>query len=89
MKHSELVGLSDKDLLKLAPEATHQHFKGGLYKYLGPLMDADTGVQMERNGFPIVCYLHLFPHERQTWARVAPEFFGDKNGQPRFRKLLA
>ena len=89
MSHSKLIGLSDQELLKLAPEATHQHFKGGLYRYLGPLMDADTGRQMERNGKPLVCYLHVYPHANEPWARVATEFFGLKDYKPRFRKLLA
>lgn len=91
MHHSELVGLSDHRLRVLAPDATHQHFKGGLYRYLGPAMDADTGKQMRNiHAEPLVAYMHCYPHERQVWLRSEREWndlVGGVVKTPRFRKI--
>lgn len=95
MNHEDLVGLSDEELLALAPEATHQHFKGGLYMLLGGLKDADTGdyVRMD-DGLPRVAYLHVYPHKREVWMRKRGEYADnvkdprDKDRWiPRFREL--
>ena len=42
-RHEDLLGLSDRDLKLRAGTATHQHYKGGLYRYVGYIRDADTG----------------------------------------------
>lgn len=88
-----MLHMSDEQLLKFAPEATHQHFKGGLYKLLGRVMDAETGKPYETPGAWLiepdgyVAYLHLYPHERQVWIRKSSEFYGPKDGGLRFRPL--
>jgi hypothetical protein len=94
VQHSELVGMSDDRLRVLAPDATHQHYKGGLYRYLGSAMDAETG-QQARNGRGefLVAYMHCYPHERQVWLRPETEFNSTVSPsassvtQPRFRKI--
>lgn len=91
---ADMVGMSDADLLALAPTATHQHFKGGLYQLIGPAMDADTGKQLETPNEWLaeqdkyVGYLHLYPHERQLWIRREKEFFGPQGNGKRFRELV-
>lgn len=90
--HEDLVGLPDRDLRLRAGEATHQHYKGGLYRLLGPLMDADTGLPVPakhpRQTPGRVVYEHVYPHERQLWVRDREEFEEDlPDGRPRFRLL--
>lgn len=86
--HEELVGLPDAELLKLAPQATHQHYQGSLYCDLGPLMDADTGEQMtNKDGLLMQAYVHVYPNDLQCWGRKVAEFIGDLKGVPRFRRL--
>lgn len=94
MDHTDLVGLTDQELLKLAPEATHQHFKGGLYRFLGPAKSADTGDYIRLDGHPAVAYMHLFPHKVEVWVRKRGEWASNvKNPNdpgrwiPRFREL--
>lgn len=94
MKHSELVGISDQRLRILAPDATHQHFKGGLYRFLGWARDADTGEYlMGSDKKRRVAYLHCYPYEKEVWIRDHSEFFGkvDFNGEieafARFRDI--
>lgn len=53
--HKELIGLSNALLKRIAPRATHQHYKGGLYLYLGKEWDIRTQMYM-------VGYEHIFPH---------------------------
>jgi hypothetical protein len=87
-KHTALIGKSDAELLGLAPEATHQHFKGGLYRLMGRLRDADHGGWVYgKDGLPRISYLHVYPYEAQAWVRDLSEAHGDKDGQPRFREL--
>lgn len=43
-------------------EATHRHYKGGLYKYHGVAKHSET---LEE----VIIYEHLWPHERQFWVR--------------------
>jgi hypothetical protein len=97
--HEALVGKTDHQLRLISGEATHQHFKGGLYRHLGPARDADTGEPIVgKDGKPRVAYLHLYPHARELWVRDHSEFFGavpttnlDNYGNyievPRFRRL--
>lgn len=88
-KHAELLGLSDRALLLRCGKATHQHYKGGLYRYLGIMKDADTGeILLDQDGRPRVAYEHLYPYEREIWSRKALEWFGNtKDGKPRFRRI--
>ena len=59
--------------------ATHQHYKGGLYRRLGIIRDADTGEYTDRTG-----YLHIFPYAYDLWSRKTSEF--DESN--RFRPLI-
>ncbi len=73
--HNSLLGLSDRDLLMRCSEATHQHFKGGLYRLLGHALDADTGEAiLGKDGLPRVVYEHVYPHARQIWVRDRSEW---------------
>lgn len=86
--HKDLIGKSDYLLRMLAGDATHQHFKGGLYRYVGHLKDADTGeAVLGKDGLPRIVYQHVYPHERELWVRDHGEFFGIKDGKHRFRRL--
>jgi hypothetical protein len=99
--HEALVGLSDRDLRLRAGTATHQHYKGGLYRVVGGVCDADTGEPvMGKDGEPRVLYEHVYPHAPMFWLRDRSEFVGTildttresvaRNGTtcpPRFRKL--
>ncbi|KPC53710.1 hypothetical protein WG78_07700 [Amantichitinum ursilacus] len=61
--------------------ATHQHYKGGLYRELGTATHSETGEAM-------TVYEHLWPHTRALWVRPAEMFHGDlPDGSPRFRAL--
>lgn len=94
--HTALLGQSDRDLRLLAGDATHQHYKGGLYRLLGPCRDAMTGDRLayRANLEPVVIYEHCYPHERELWARSEREFeeeveWADGVRRPRFRRLGA
>jgi hypothetical protein len=93
VRHSELVGLSDNRLRVLAPDATHQHFKGGLYRFLGKAMGSDTGRQMRNeHGELLVAYMHCYPYEKQVWLRPESEWSSVVDGRdgfvvPRFRPI--
>lgn len=80
----QLLTLNDKMLLQMAPEATHQHKKGGLYRYIGPVRDAATGRILRINGEAQILYEHIYPHQRGCWVRSSSEFFDG-----RFRELHA
>lgn len=61
--------------------ATHRHFKGGLYRYLGEALHSETRE-------PMVVYEHLWPHARGLWVRPASVFHGDRpEGGRRFEPL--
>lgn len=49
--------------------ATHKHYKGGLYRELGKIRNADDGSDR-------ALYLHLHPHELSAWHRDTNEFNG-------------
>ncbi len=86
---SSLLGKSDRELRMIAGDATHQHFKGGLYRLVGQVFDADTGGPARNSeGLLLVLYEHCYPYDRGFWVRSAEEFFGDsESGEWRFRKL--
>ena len=52
--HKELIGLSQKLLKTIAPTATHQHYKGGLYRVIGEGIHTETQEEL-------VFYEHVFP----------------------------
>lgn len=88
--HEDLLGLSDRDLRLRAGDATHQHFKGGLYRLLGPVRDSVTGgpLKYQKGGAEVLIYEHVYPHPRELWARSVDEFNETmKDGTPRFRKI--
>lgn len=72
--HEDLIGLSSEELKALSPYATHQHYKGGLYQFLGPIMDSETKeVAVDKHGEKLDAWLHQYPHERQVWSRPQSE----------------
>lgn len=89
----DLLGLRNWDLAHRAPNATHQHFKGGLYQFVWLAQDCDDP-EYER-----VAYFHLHPYEKELWLRKSEEFYGlvdtpewhpeygNKKQIKRFRKL--
>lgn len=78
MDHASLLGLPDRELRLLAGQATHQHYKGGLYRLLGSVRDSRTGGPLlDLDGQPMIAYMHLFPHAQEIWVRGAEEFNGD------------
>lgn len=88
--HEDLVGLSDRDLRLRCGDATHQHFKGGLYRLLGPVRDSVTGgpLKYRATGEEVLVYEHVYPHPRELWARSVKEFNEVlSDGTSRFRKL--
>lgn len=42
--------------------ATHRHYKGGLYRYIGVARHSETEEA-------VVVYEHLWPHARGLWVR--------------------
>lgn len=82
-KFSELIAqqpLTKEEAMKLA---THKHYKGGLYRVLGPIRNADDGEAADRT-----LYMHLFPHENSLWHRDTEEFNGFLNtGEQRFAPI--
>lgn len=61
--------------------ATHRHYKGGLYRIIGPAQDSESNQE-------VVVYEHLFPHPRQIWVRPSEMFFGKtEDGLVRFQAL--
>lgn len=61
--------------------ATHRHYKGGLYRRLGAIRNADDGLHR-------TLYLHLFPHDVSLWHRDTEEFDGFlETGAQRFAPI--
>ncbi len=61
--------------------ATHRHYKGGLYRFVGLARHSET---LE----PMVVYEHLWPHEHGLWVRPAEMFHGTlDDGTIRFKPL--
>jgi len=74
MKHTDLIGLTSQQLLELAPTATHQHAKGGLYQDLGPIISAETkDILLDSQGNKLRAWLHVFPYQPQVFARSIDE----------------
>lgn len=61
--------------------ATHQHYKGGLYRELGTALHSETDEAM-------TVYEHLWPNERRLQVRPAEMFHGTlPDGRLRFAPL--
>jgi hypothetical protein len=61
--------------------ATHRHYKGGLYRFIGEARHSETDERM-------VVYEHLWPHARGLWVRPAVMFYGSTaDGIRRFEPL--
>lgn len=61
--------------------ATHEHYKGGLYRIVGTATHSET---LE----PMTVYEQLWPKERSLWVRPATMFVEVlENGIPRFKPL--
>ena len=76
--HGKLLGLGVRELRSMAGAATHQHFKGGLYRLIGPITDTETGklLRMPESMLVAWSYEHIFPHERKLFVRSELEFSG-------------
>jgi hypothetical protein len=62
--------------------ATHQHYKGGLYRYRFDFKHSETGETM-------VAYRHLWPHEPGNWGRPKEMFYGNlEDGRVRFQPIV-
>lgn len=91
--HSNLIGLSNRDLLMRSSSATHQHFKGGLYRLIGTVLDSSTGESLvDADGEILIAYSHEYPYARKLCVRKESEFFGsvevDGEKVRRFRPLM-
>lgn len=79
--HGRLVGLPFGELRKLAPTATHQHRKGGLYMDLGIPRDTETKEAfVDKEGRQRRAWLHVYPHDQAVYLRPISE-------DDKFRKL--
>lgn len=90
--HSSLLGKTSRELLMICSDATHQHYKGGLYRLLGPHRDSETGEEVKApDGSALLIYEHCYPHQRELWRRPASEFYEDVRVEgktvPRFRRI--
>jgi hypothetical protein len=77
--HSILDGVEMSEDLAIAL-ASHRHYKGGLYRVIGMIRDADNGEAESR-----MLYQHLWPHDISYWHRNMGEFLGYlEDGRQRF-----
>lgn len=66
--HTKLLGLTDKDLIAICPEATHQHYKGGLYRLVGFIKPKNSELE------EIAIVRHLYPHTLSEFYILKSEF---------------
>lgn len=66
--HDKLIGVEVSKLKEMAPSATHQHYKGGLYEVIG------EGIHTETNE-ELVFYKHVLPYEATLYARPKVMFY--------------
>ena len=67
--HERLLILDDEQLKTLAPLATHQHYKGGLYKLVTDKLELIDGT--------LGCLvMHDYPHRLSYRARTVKDFQG-------------
>lgn len=63
------------ELIQVASEeealavATHRHYKGGLYRFVGEGVHTETGETL-------VAYAHVWPHKPSLFFRPADIFYG-------------
>ena len=70
--------MTEEEALKLA---THRHYKGGLYRFLGRAIHTETKEEL-------AIYRHVWPHEPALYARPLSLFEGKlPDGRWRFRPL--
>jgi len=62
--------------------ATHQHYKGGLYKWIAEAKHSETGETM-------VLYEHVWPHAQTLYVRPAEMFYGGVEVQGDIRPRFA
>ena len=82
--HTKLLGLKSEDLMKIAPLATHQHYKGGLYrKHGGTINSKEVGEPS------IVIMEHIHPYQRRKFYISYDEFSEKVNDstEPRYKNL--
>jgi len=61
--------------------ATHRHYKGGLYRWIGTARHSETEEAL-------TVYEHLWPHERGLWVRPLEMLEGClEDGRRRFAPL--
>lgn len=61
--------------------ATHKHYKGGYYRRVGVIRDADDGRTRTH-------YRHIWPHDRGAWVRDLEEYDGNlEDGTRRFTPI--
>lgn len=72
-EHEKLVGLSHEELREMAPEATHQHRKGGLYRDLGIPVDSDSKEPYRDHRGLLRAWQHIYPHAVQVILRPTSE----------------
>jgi hypothetical protein len=59
---------------------------------VGPVYYAEDAQPLEVRTYfgaldDAVLYEHVYPHERQFWVRAKMDFYGMRDGEPRFREL--
>jgi hypothetical protein len=73
-EHEKLVGKTNEELRALAPQATHQHKKGGLYKDMGIAIDTETNkTSVNSRGIPERAWLHVYPYQKKVMLRGIDE----------------
>jgi hypothetical protein len=74
-----MVSMTEADARSIA---THEHYKGGLYRVLGEARHSETEEWL-------VVYEQLWPKARSFWVRPREMFHGNlEDGTVRFRPLL-
>lgn len=63
--HEELLGKKASELKGLAPEATHQNRRGGLYKNMGIAYDGRNKEPFADERGILRAWLHVYPYEQQ------------------------
>ena len=71
--HEKLLGQHPVSLKAFAKSATHQHYKGGLYRDLGIALDADTKEPLKDERGPMRGWLHVYPYEESLILRAVSE----------------
>jgi len=71
--HEALVGKENHELRAIAPEASHQHRRGGLYLDLGIAADARTKEPYADDRGPLRAWLHIHPYDRGVLLRPVSE----------------